>query len=179
MEILQSNSSFFGRIYLENLVTHVLKISYNAYDALEDSKVLQRLTELPQHAIKEHYLIHSFDATSTFKIVSFQSQVKQNFKTLKPLVVKNIISENMAKKTSQSGLSYLHFKLTFSKKKNKRKLEIFLQRKPMAVSELSNRKNSYFFSHKFYPIKITLSIRRKTKTFTWIVCKHIQRNIVF
>lgn len=111
---------FFGRIYLEYLVTHVFQISYNAYDALEDSKVLQRLTELPQHAIKEHYLIHSFDATSTFKIVSLQSQVKQNFETLKPLVVKDIISENMAKKTSQSGLSYFHFKLTFSKKKTTR-----------------------------------------------------------
>lgn len=141
--------------------------------------MLQRLTELPQHAIEEHYLIHSI-ATSTFEIVSLQSQVKQNFETLKPLVVKNIISENMAKKTLQSGLSYFHFKLTFSKKKNnKRKLEIFLQRKPMTVSELSNRKKHYFFSHKFYPRKITLSIRRKTKTFTWIVCKHIQRNLVF
>lgn len=61
---------FSERFSLEYLVTHVLKISYNAHDALEDSKVLQRLTELPQHAIEEHYLNYSFDATSTFKIVS-------------------------------------------------------------------------------------------------------------
>lgn len=108
LEFFRAILPFSERFSLEYLVTHVLKISYNAHDALEDSKVLQRLTELPQHAIEEHYLNYSFDATSTFKIVSLQSQVKQNFETLKPLVVLNTISENMAKKISQSGLSYYH-----------------------------------------------------------------------
>lgn len=115
LEFFRAILSFSERFSLENLVTHVLKISYNAHDALEDSNVLRRLTELPQHAIEEHYLNHSFDATGIFNIVFFQSQVKQNFETLKPLVVHNAISKNIAKKISQSGLSYYHLKLAFSR----------------------------------------------------------------
>ena len=39
----------------EYLVSHILNISYNAREAPEDSKVLQRLTELHQHVVDVHH----------------------------------------------------------------------------------------------------------------------------
>ena len=100
---------------LEYLVSHILKISYSAHDALEDSKVLQRLTELPEHVVDVHYLNHTFDVSSTCDILSLQIQVKQCYETLRPLLLHNTISENMAKKIAQSGLSFLHLQLAFTR----------------------------------------------------------------
>ena len=47
-----------------------MEISYNAQDAMEDSKVLQRLTVLPQHVVD--YLNHTFNVhvSSTCDILS-------------------------------------------------------------------------------------------------------------
>mgnify|MGYP003690596629 CR=1 FL=1 len=100
---------------LEYLVSHILKISYSAHDALEDSKVLQRLTEFPEHVVDVHYLNHTFDVSSTCDILSLQIQVKQCYETLRPLLLHNTISENMAKKIAQSGLSFLHLQLAFTR----------------------------------------------------------------
>ena len=55
---------------LEYLVWHIMEISYNAQDALEDSKVLQRLTVLPQHVVDVYFLNHTFDVSSTYDILS-------------------------------------------------------------------------------------------------------------
>lgn len=55
--------------------------------------VLQRFTELPQHAIGEHYLNHSFDASSTFKNVFLQVYlaINLNFHSIDPLPQNDVI----------------------------------------------------------------------------------------
>jgi DNA polymerase III alpha subunit (gram-positive type) len=81
LEFFRATIPFLEKFSLQCLVSNVLNISYTAHDALEDSKVLQRLTELPQHAVEDYYLKYTFDISSTCDIVSLQVQSKKKYET--------------------------------------------------------------------------------------------------
>jgi hypothetical protein len=97
LEFFRATVSFHEKFSLQYSVSNVLNISYTAHDALEDSKVLQRLTELPQHAVEDNVLKYTFDISSTCAILSLQVQSKKTYETLKPLLVHSVVSDNMAK----------------------------------------------------------------------------------
>ena len=57
MDFVRAVLPIHDKVSPEYLVLYVLKKLYNFHDALEDFKVLQSLTELPQHVVDAHFQI--------------------------------------------------------------------------------------------------------------------------
>ncbi|XP_077991066.1 uncharacterized protein LOC144445401 [Glandiceps talaboti] len=94
----------------EMIVSDVLGESYNAHNALDDVKVLQRMynqSHIPQTTVYQH----SFSMMHVHDRVIYRKMKNANCISLQVLLEKNIISKTMVDKNAGSGLSYDDLKL--------------------------------------------------------------------
>lgn len=90
----------------ENLAKDLLNTTYDAHNALNDARTLQRLRAT---FISDELLVkHSFTLPWFQEYVRFLNQKKQNLDTLRPLITCKVLSQDMAKKAAASGLSFEH-----------------------------------------------------------------------
>ena len=95
----------------EALVDKILNEKYAAHDALEDFRHSQKL----ENDVDPHYLSCTFNVQYVFDVLGQKTPSQENFMSLQPLVRGKCISENMAKKISNSGLCLHHLRLAFDR----------------------------------------------------------------
>ncbi|XP_042211297.1 uncharacterized protein LOC121858733 isoform X1 [Homarus americanus] len=96
----------------ETLVTHILKESYNAHDALADVQALQKLVIKSQSDLQLTLKDYSFTYKSFVALREYEEQGRINSRTLDPLVASNHLSVGMAETIGRSGLSLRDLKLS-------------------------------------------------------------------
>lgn len=135
----------FKKIYpnLENykqvtVVANMLKETYEAHDALQDVKALQKLVTKNQDIEFDILQEYSFSLQSLRELMDYEEKGRHRAKTLNPLVISGSLSSEMAKTIGKSGLHFEHLKAAFAKGGRDRMIEILTQPdrngKPRATS---------------------------------------------
>ena len=94
------------------LVQYLLKATYNAHNACDDSKSLQDLVENSK-ADKKDILAHSFSVSAVVQAKVRDEELLKNENTLEPL--RNVCSTLTLNKIASSGLEYKHIKLAYNR----------------------------------------------------------------
>ena len=94
-----------------SLAKDLLSATYNAHNARDDVKMLQKLVT---KFISDDLLFkHSFTVSWYCEYSRYVQQKNENFKTLEPLVRSGRISAGIADKAARSGLTFGHMQFAF------------------------------------------------------------------
>jgi DNA polymerase III alpha subunit (gram-positive type) len=95
-----------------DLVADLLSASYDAHNAIGDVQSLQSLLSLVS---KADIRAHSNNTAATLELREFLEAKKDRTASLLPLVKSSTITNYMAGKLAESGLSYRHVRLAFQR----------------------------------------------------------------
>ncbi len=96
----------------EHLVKDILKLSYDAHNALGDVTSLKQLCEnanIPETLMQKHTMTFS----STLEVIQHKSKSRERRSSLQPLVSNKVLTDGMAMKIASSGLCWDHLKLAY------------------------------------------------------------------
>jgi DNA polymerase III epsilon subunit-like protein len=101
----------------EVVAKHVLggQFQYSAHDALADVTALQQIYEAVSKCDLKPIVPFSKNFGYLIDLYFYERNGEANFSTYKPLIEKKLISQPMAKKAAQSGLSVSHLKLAYNR----------------------------------------------------------------
>ncbi|XP_028412163.1 uncharacterized protein LOC114534884 [Dendronephthya gigantea] len=94
-----------------DLAKDLLRATYNAHNALDDVRILQKLVS--KFITNDMLLKHSFTVFWYRDYLSYSQMTQENMKTLKPLVKAGKASEGMAAKIAGSGLRMSHLEFVY------------------------------------------------------------------
>lgn len=94
-----------------NLAKDLLRTTYNAHNAVDDVKILQKLVS--KFISDELLLKHSFTISWFREYTSFLKQKKENLKTFSPFIQSGVVSRGIADKMAASGLNLYHLHFAF------------------------------------------------------------------
>ena len=95
MHISTKTTSFSS----ETLVINILGCTYDAHDAVEDCKYLQKLVEHSSISIDAYYLNYNFTTSYIMSVIKQMENAKTNLQTLMPLITGKVVSDSMLKKS--------------------------------------------------------------------------------
>ena len=84
---------------LETPVRNILGCTYNAHDAVEDCKYLQKLIEHSSICIDAYYLNYSFTTSYIMSVIKQMENTKSNLQSSMPLIAGKVVSDSILKKS--------------------------------------------------------------------------------
>ena len=94
-----------------SLAKDLLDATYNAHNALDDARMLQKLVS--KFISDDLLLKHSFTVSWYRDYLSHSRMTQENMKSLKPLLKAGKVSEGMAMKIARSGLRMNHMEFAY------------------------------------------------------------------
>ena len=99
---------------LGTLVTNVLNTTYNAHDALEDVRVLDRVFDVLN--VQEELKRFSFAPKEVVNSINFLDAKASNFTSLHPLIAAGVCKTLTAENIAGSGLHMRHLRKIYERK---------------------------------------------------------------
>ena len=95
MHISTKTTSFSS----ETLVINILGCTYDAHDAVEDCKYLQKLVKHSSISFDAYYLNYNFTTSHIMSNMNQMENTKSNLHSLMPLITGKVESDSMLKKS--------------------------------------------------------------------------------